>query len=77
VPTPSREAAGLGSLVRKLQQLLDRGGAEAPCVLVVEDDADYAAFVRATLESAGYLVEVCREPLRFSEALAAFRPDLS
>jgi len=64
------------ALVRKLQQLLDRGGAEAPCVLVVEDDADYAAFVRATLESAGYLVEVCREPLRFSEALAAFRPDL-
>jgi len=64
------------ALVRKLQQLLDRGGAEAPCVLVVEDDADYAAFVRATLEKAGYLVEVCSDPLRFSESLAAFRPDL-
>ncbi len=63
-------------LLRKLYQLLDRGEVETPRVLVVEDDASQAAFVRRTLEQAGYLVHVCQQPRTFSDEFHQFKPDL-
>lgn len=64
------------ALVRKLYQLLERPSVQPPRILVVEDDPDHAAFVRAALESAGYEIRVCNAPRQFKEVLAAFRPDL-
>ncbi len=69
---PVREDA----LMRRLEHLLQRGRTEAPRVLSVEDDADQAAFVRAVLESAGYLVRICSDPKTLETELADFRPDL-
>ncbi len=64
------------SIGRRLQQLLDRDGADPPRVLSVEDDPDQAAFLREVLESAGYEVFVAGGAEEFEEALIAFRPDL-
>lgn len=50
--------------------------ATAPRILSVEDDPDYAAYLRALLTEAGYLVQICSDPSRFEQDLAAFRPDL-
>ena len=61
---------------RRLQQLLERGRAEAPRVLSVEDDPDYAAFVKAVLGSGGYQVRICSDPARFEAEAIAFEPDL-
>jgi diguanylate cyclase (GGDEF)-like protein len=61
---------------RRLQQLLERGRAEAPRVLAVEDDPDQAAFVKAVLGSGGYGVRICSDPARFEEEAIAFEPDL-
>jgi diguanylate cyclase (GGDEF)-like protein len=69
---PVREEA----LMRRLENLLERGRTEAPRVLSVEDDADQAAFVRAVLESAGYTVRICADPKILDAELASFRPDL-
>jgi len=64
------------SVGRRLQQLLERGAAEAPRVLSVEDDPDQARFLRSVLESAGYEVSVVAGPGEFEESLIAFQPDL-
>ena len=64
------------SVGRRLQQLLERGGADAPRVLSVEDDPDQARFLRSVLEAAGYEVSVVAGPGEFEEALIAFQPDL-
>jgi diguanylate cyclase (GGDEF)-like protein len=64
------------AVTRKLHQLLERATADPPRILVVEDDAHTAAYARSILEAAAYEVEVCDEPRRFDEVLAAFRPDL-
>jgi diguanylate cyclase (GGDEF)-like protein len=64
------------AVIRKLHQLLERVTADRPRILLVEDDAHTASYGRSILEAAGYQVEVCGEPRRFDEALAAFRPDL-
>ena len=61
---------------RRLRQLLERTKAESPRVLSVEDDADQAAFVKAVLESAGYVVKICPDPARFEAEAADFNPDL-
>jgi diguanylate cyclase (GGDEF)-like protein len=61
---------------RRLRQLLERSKAEAPRVLSVEDDADQAAFVKAVLEAAGYVVRICPDPARFEAEATAFDPDL-
>jgi diguanylate cyclase (GGDEF)-like protein len=61
---------------RRLQQVLQRGRAEAPRVLAVEDDPDQAAFVKAVLGSGGYGVRICSDPARFEEEAIAFEPDL-
>jgi diguanylate cyclase (GGDEF)-like protein len=63
-------------LVRKLYHLLERTSVQAPRILLVEDDPDHSAFVRASLGSAGYDVRVCDAPRQFKEVLASFRPDL-
>jgi diguanylate cyclase (GGDEF)-like protein len=63
-------------LMRRLEHLLERGRTEAPRVLSVEDDADQAAFVRAVLESAGYVVRICSDPRTLDSDLTAFHPDL-
>lgn len=62
--------------VRKLVQLLERTRAEAPRILVVEDDEYHAAFARTVLESAGYAVEVCPNPRLFNDSMATFQPEL-
>ncbi len=64
------------SIGRRLQQLMERTGAEPPRVLSVEDDPDQARFLRSVLESAGYEVSVATGPAEFEEALSAFHPDL-
>jgi diguanylate cyclase (GGDEF)-like protein len=61
---------------RRLRQLLERGRADAPRILSVEDDPDHAAFVKAVLESAGYAVRICSDPARFEAEAIAFEPDL-
>jgi diguanylate cyclase (GGDEF)-like protein len=64
------------TLVRKLHQLLDREATETPRILVVEDDESQGAFVRMTLEQAGYQVQLCDSPRNFKDEFAKFRPDL-
>ncbi len=62
--------------IRKLVQLLERLRAEAPRILVVEDDEYHAKFARTVLEPAGYTVEVCPNPRAFNERMADFHPEL-
>jgi diguanylate cyclase (GGDEF)-like protein len=64
------------SIVRKLQQFLDRDAGERPRVLVVEDDQHQSRKILKVLEIAGYEVRVCDVPRRFDEVLSEFRPDL-
>lgn len=61
---------------RKLVQLLERSRADAPRILVVEDDEFHAAFARSVLESAGYAVEICPSPRAFNDRMATFHPEL-
>jgi diguanylate cyclase (GGDEF)-like protein len=63
-------------LLRRLEHLLERCRTEAPRVLSVEDDADQAAFIRAVLESAGYVVRICQDPRDLGADLSTFHPDL-
>jgi len=65
-----------GALLRRLEHVLERGRLEPPRVLSVEDDPDQADYVRAVLESAGYVVRICSEPKNLEAELNAFRPDL-
>ena len=69
---PVREDA----LMRRLEHLLERGRTEAPRVLSVEDDPDQAAFLRAVLEAAGYVVRICSDAKSLDSELSDFRPDL-
>jgi diguanylate cyclase (GGDEF)-like protein len=66
----------MDAAVRRMLQLLERARADAPRVLMVEDDESHAKFARSVLAAAGYQVEVCAQPRDFSERLAHFRPDL-
>ena len=51
------------------------GGASGR-ILVVEDDPAQASYVRVTLEMEGYQVQICDDPRRFVDDLAAFDPEL-
>src|SRR5690606_36325541 len=62
--------------VRRLVQLFDRRRADAPRILVVEDDEYHASFARTVLESAGYQVEICDRPRAFNDRMATFQPEL-
>jgi diguanylate cyclase (GGDEF)-like protein len=64
------------TVIRKLHQLLDRDATETPRILLVEDDESQGAFVRTTLEQAGYQVQLCASPRNFKQELITFRPDL-
>jgi len=64
------------ALMRRFQHLLERGRAEVPRVLAVEDDPDQAAFVKQVMEFAGYHTRVCADPAKLDAELTAFRPDL-
>lgn len=45
-------------------------------IMSIEDDPDYAAYLTALLESAGYHVQICSRPDVLEDQIAAFRPDL-
>lgn len=61
---------------RRLRYLLDKNTLTPPKILSVEDDPDQAAFIRAFLESVGYLVKTCTDPKNFESFMAEFKPDL-
>ncbi len=64
------------TLVRTLENLLERTREVTPRVLLVTTaDAD-TDFVETVFGSAGYNLRVCREPRRFDAELSALRPDL-
>ncbi len=64
------------TLIRKLHQLLEPEASETSRILLVEDDESQAAFVRTTLEQAGYQIKWCASPRNFKEMFAELRPDL-
>jgi diguanylate cyclase (GGDEF)-like protein len=64
------------SLAWHVKDLLDRLRAVAPRILSVEDDPDEAALLQTILESAGYEVRICSEPVYFEADVHSFRPDL-
>jgi diguanylate cyclase (GGDEF)-like protein len=64
------------ALAKRLRLLLGRTQQEETRVLCVEDEPLQAAFVRAVLESAGYVVRVCANPKHFESDLVSFAPDL-
>ncbi|MBY0550602.1 MAG: response regulator [Candidatus Obscuribacterales bacterium] len=61
---------------KKLRHLLDRDKPEMYKILSVEDDPDQAAFIKLTLESAGYSVVSLQDPTKFEETFLQFEPDL-
>ncbi len=61
---------------KKLRHLLDRDKPEMYKILSVEDDPDQAAFIKLTLESAGYSVVSLQDPTKFEETFLKFEPDL-
>jgi len=64
------------ALVRRVAALRERKERPARRILAVEDDAVTIALLRGILSSAGYEVEVCRDPHEFEKVLIAFQPDL-
>jgi diguanylate cyclase (GGDEF)-like protein len=66
----------LHALVRRVAALRERKERPARRILAVEDDAVTIALLRGILSSAGYEVEVCRDPHEFERVLVAFQPDL-
>lgn len=63
-------------IYEKIKHLLDRDKPEKYRVMSVEDDPDQAAFIKLTLESAGYSVLSLQNPTQFEEAFLRFEPDL-
>ncbi len=63
-------------LAKRLRSLLDARRIPAARVLSVEDDPHQAAFLRSVLESSGYEVRICAEPLAFEADVRSFHPDL-
>ncbi|MBC7542757.1 MAG: response regulator [Candidatus Sericytochromatia bacterium] len=60
----------------RLGQLLERQVRTTARILSVEDDPDQAMIIRTYLESAGYQVQICRDPQTFEAAISTFQPDL-
>ena len=60
----------------RLKYLLDRNKPEMYKILSVEDDPDQGEFIKAVLESGGYDIQVCEDPMNFEEALLSTQPDL-
>ncbi len=63
-------------VVEKIVSLFRRQENVKYRVLSVEDDPDQSAFIKATLESAGYETVCISDPLKFEEALTRYTPDL-
>jgi diguanylate cyclase (GGDEF)-like protein len=66
----------VGALMRRVSALRERKERPARRILAVEDDAVTAALIRGILGSAGYEIEICRDPSAFEKTLIAFQPDL-
>jgi diguanylate cyclase (GGDEF)-like protein len=66
----------LAALLRRVGALRERKEHPARRILAVEDDAVTAALLRGILGSAGYEIEICRDPSAFEKTLVAFQPDL-
>lgn len=60
----------------KLQEMVASRAPRQFKILSVEDDPEQAFFIKATLESAGYVVLHIADPADFEEALTSFAPDL-
>jgi diguanylate cyclase (GGDEF)-like protein len=64
------------SLLERLQALLERWQGGPQRLLIVEDFAEQAAFLKTVLEAAGYEVRVSPDPRTFESDLHAYNPDL-
>jgi len=64
------------TLVRTVENLLERAREEPPRVLFIGTEDDEAELTSSTLTSAGYQVQLCAEIKRFDAELATVRPDL-
>lgn len=71
-PKPVR----IGSLVDRLDALLNPAASEPYRILVVEDSVEQADFYSAILRNAGMRTHVVTDPLRLVEALNDFNPEL-
>lgn len=66
----------IGAVVRKVMWMIaDREQTPAK-VLSVDDDPEQAEIIQTVLESAGYDVMACRDPIDFPAMLSSFKPDL-
>jgi len=63
-------------LLERLQALIERWQGGPQRLLIVEDFAEQAAFLRTVLEAAGYEVRVSPDPRTFESDLHAYDPDL-
>lgn len=65
-----------GTVMQRLRFLLQRGRTEPARILSVEDDPQQAAYLRAVLESAGYVFRWCSDVANVESDVATFRPHL-
>lgn len=63
-------------ILNKIKRLREKDDPETYRIMSVEDDPDQAAFIKLTLESAGYKVLSLQDPAKFEEAFLQFNPDL-
>lgn len=63
-------------VIQRVFHLLDRDKPEQYKVLSVEDDPQQAAFIKLTLESAGYKLQQVSDPREFENVFLSFEPDL-
>jgi DNA-binding response OmpR family regulator len=63
-------------VLERLQELLQKRQPRSGSILVVDDDTEQVAFLRAVLQLAGYQVHSCKDPRLFEQELTVARPDL-
>jgi len=63
-------------VIDRLQELLQKRQPKSGSILVVDDDAEQVAFLRAVLQLAGYQVHSCKDPRLFEQELLLAKPDL-
>jgi diguanylate cyclase (GGDEF)-like protein len=64
------------AMMRRLLHLLEPSGPVRSRILSVDDDPAQSAYLRVVLESGGYEIRVCGDPMQFEAELIAFQPDL-